>query len=146
MMVRYSGKILFEFCNFSRMDFTDVSFTFLSTLNNPADMLDVLGVGGVDFFDQLSVFSSRGMTTWELPEGYGRVKPDILAYGQSVTGSRLYDGCKTLSGTSVASPVVTGAITLLLSTLPESRRSQVNFPTFPQFNNALLFIFLSLDC
>lgn len=24
------------------------------------------------------------MTTWELPEGYGRVKPDILAYGQNV--------------------------------------------------------------
>lgn len=28
----------------------------------------------------------RGMTTWELPEGYGRVKPDILAYGHSVLG------------------------------------------------------------
>ena len=29
------------------------------------------------------------MTTWELPNGYGRVKPDIVAYGSSVKGSSL---------------------------------------------------------
>jgi len=65
------------------------------------------------------------MTTWELPNGYGRVKPDIVAYGmqvvvgllvrsssdrrvtgKGVSGSRIYGGCRALSGTSVASPVV----------------------------------------
>ena len=34
------------------------------TLNNPADQMDVIGVGGIDFDDQIARFSSRGMTTW----------------------------------------------------------------------------------
>lgn len=40
------------------------------TLNNPADQMDVIGVGGINFEDQIAKFSSRGMTTWELPQGY----------------------------------------------------------------------------
>ncbi|XP_054714164.1 membrane-bound transcription factor site-1 protease-like [Uloborus diversus] len=85
------------------------------TLNNPADQMDVIGVGGINFEDQIARFSSRGMTTWELPAGYGRVKPDIVTYGSSVRGSSIKGGCRSLSGTSVASPVVAGAVTLLMS-------------------------------
>ncbi|XP_046398458.1 membrane-bound transcription factor site-1 protease [Ischnura elegans] len=85
------------------------------TLNNPADQMDVIGVGGINFEDQIAKFSSRGMTTWELPQGYGRVKPDIVTYGSAVRGSSIKGGCRTLSGTSVASPVVAGAVTLLAS-------------------------------
>lgn len=85
------------------------------TLNNPADMMDVIGVGGINFDDQIAPFSSRGMTTWELPLGYGRVKPDIVTYGAFVRGPNIKDGCRVLSGTSVASPVVAGAVTLLKS-------------------------------
>ncbi|XP_043235326.1 membrane-bound transcription factor site-1 protease-like [Amphibalanus amphitrite] len=85
------------------------------TLNNPADQLDVIGVGGINFEDQIARFSSRGMTTWELPAGYGRVKPDLVTYGSAVRGSNVGGGCKTLSGTSVASPVVAGAVALLMS-------------------------------
>ena len=55
------------------------------------------------------------MTTWELPEGYCRVKPDIVTYGHMVRGSDRGSGCRSLSGTSVASPVVAGVVTLLLS-------------------------------
>ena len=44
------------------------------TLNNPADQNDVLGVGGIDYSDAIATFSSRGMSTWELPRGYGRAK------------------------------------------------------------------------
>ncbi|GAB6026455.1 Membrane-bound transcription factor site-1 protease, variant 3 [Chamberlinius hualienensis] len=85
------------------------------TLNNPADQMDVIGVGGINFENQIARFSSRGMTTWELPGGYGRVKPDIVTYGSLVRGSAIKGGCRTLSGTSVASPVVAGAVTLLAS-------------------------------
>ncbi len=49
----------------------------------------------------------------ELPSGYGRVKPDIVTYGSGVRGSALGGGCRSLSGTSVASPVVAGAVALL---------------------------------
>ncbi|XP_033110003.1 membrane-bound transcription factor site-1 protease-like isoform X1 [Anneissia japonica] len=89
------------------------------TLNNPADQMDVIGVGGINFEDSIAKFSSRGMTTWELPGGYGRVKPDIVTYGSAVRGSGLKGGCRTLSGTSVASPVVAGAVTLLASAVIE---------------------------
>ncbi|XP_066438330.1 membrane-bound transcription factor site-1 protease isoform X3 [Eleutherodactylus coqui] len=88
------------------------------TLNNPADQMDVIGVGGIDFEDNIARFSSRGMTTWELPGGYGRMKPDIVTYGSGVRGSGMKGGCRSLSGTSVASPVVAGAVTLLVSLSP----------------------------
>lgn len=50
----------------------------------------------------------------ELPGGYGRMKPDIVTYGSGVRGSGMKGGCRSLSGTSVASPVVAGAVTLLV--------------------------------
>lgn len=85
------------------------------TLNNPGDQMDVIGVGGMNFEEKIAKFSSRGMTTWELPQGYGRLKPDIVTYGAQVKGSNLKGGCRSLSGTSVASPVVAGAVTLIIS-------------------------------
>ena len=63
------------------------------------------------------------MTTWELPGGYGRLKPDLVAYGSNVRASGMHGGCKTLSGTSVSSPVVTGALALLTSAV---EREKVN--------------------
>jgi len=41
------------------------------TLNNPADQPDVIGVGGIDNGGNIAGFSSRGMTTHELPTGTG---------------------------------------------------------------------------
>ncbi|XP_078431783.1 SITE-1 protease isoform X2 [Wolffia australiana] len=98
------------------------------TLNNPADQSDVIGVGGIDYDDHIASFSSRGMTTWEIPHGYGRVKPDVVAYGREIMGSKISTGCKSLSGTSVASPVVAGAVCLLVSIFPESSRKLILNP------------------
>uniref|UniRef100_A0A1I8PQQ8 Uncharacterized protein n=2 Tax=Stomoxys calcitrans TaxID=35570 RepID=A0A1I8PQQ8_STOCA len=89
------------------------------TLNNPGDQSDVVGVGGINSDELVAKFSSRGMTTWELPNGYGRIKPDIVTYGSHVKGSSLNGGCISLSGTSVASPVVAGAVALILSGAPK---------------------------
>ncbi|KAA8534974.1 hypothetical protein F0562_029977 [Nyssa sinensis] len=95
------------------------------TLNNPADQNDVIGVGGIDYSDHIASFSSRGMSTWEIPHGYGRVKPDIVAYGREIMGSKISTGCKSLSGTSVASPVVAGVVCLLVSVIPEGNRKDI---------------------
>ena len=48
-------------------------------------------------------------------------QPDVVAYGRDVLGSRIQGGCRSLSGTSVASPVVAGAVCLLASVVPEPR-------------------------
>ncbi|XP_071579996.1 membrane-bound transcription factor site-1 protease isoform X1 [Temnothorax nylanderi] len=96
------------------------------TLNNPADQMDVIGVGGINWDDQIARFSSRGMTTWELPYGYGRIKPDLVIYGSGVRGSALENGCRSLSGTSVSSPVVAGAVALLASAFVDTNVSKIN--------------------
>jgi subtilisin family serine protease len=93
------------------------------TLNNPADQPDVIGVGGHDDNKGISRFSSRGFTLWEQSAGgSGRVKPDLVTYANDIMGSSTQGGCRSMSGTSVAAPVVTGAVALLLSTVPEQRR------------------------
>jgi membrane-bound transcription factor site-1 protease len=111
------------------------------TLNNPADQTDVLGVGGINSEDQVAKFSSRGMTAWELPTGYGRVKPDLVTYAVHIRSSRVKTsgGCKTLSGTSVASPIVAGAATLLISAFRQAQSKPGGAtPTFTTINPAII--------
>eukprot|EP01129_Flabellula_baltica_P013902 TRINITY_DN6554_c0_g1_i1.p1 TRINITY_DN6554_c0_g1~~TRINITY_DN6554_c0_g1_i1.p1 ORF type:complete len:945 (+),score=173.31 TRINITY_DN6554_c0_g1_i1:1-2835(+) len=96
------------------------------SLNNPADQSDVIGVGGVDFSGNIASFSSRGMTTWEMPSGIGRFKPDIVTFSKDVISTHNRGGCTSLSGTSVASPIVAGATALLLSSVPPEDREKVN--------------------
>lgn len=67
----------------------------------------------------------------ELPGGYGRVKPDIVTYGSGVRGSGMKEGCRSLSGTSVASPVVAGAVTLLARSASKKKLSRP--PRFTRF-------------
>jgi hypothetical protein len=64
------------------------------------------------------------MTIQEAPYGYGRIKPDIVAYGSEVKSLRIERGCREMSGTSVASPVAAGLGTLLASSVPETERFQ----------------------
>ena len=53
----------------------------------------------VSFYWLYTFFYFVGMTTWELPGGYGRVKPDIVSYGHNVRGSDKESGCRSLRGT-----------------------------------------------
>ena len=97
------------------------------TQYNPADMVDVLGVGGWDLESGVSSFSSRGMTAWDLPKGFGHVKPDLIAPSKYVYSSQHSNPfkCRMLSGTSVAAPAVTGAAVLLMSTIKAENRKKI---------------------
>ncbi|RLN96703.1 hypothetical protein BBJ28_00006509 [Nothophytophthora sp. Chile5] len=91
-------------------------------LSNPADQMEVIGVGGVTRNNEIAEFSSRGMTTWELPFGSGRVKPDIVTFAEDVPGADTSGGCKVLSGTSASAPIVSASIALLASIIPAEER------------------------
>jgi membrane-bound transcription factor site-1 protease len=71
------------------------------SVNNPADHPSVIAVGAINSFNTLAIFSSRGMTTSEFPEGYGRIKPDIVTYGVQLKAADINGRCKVMSGTSV---------------------------------------------
>lgn len=85
------------------------------TLNSPADMPEVVGVGGTTFSQlEIARFSSRG------PALSGtRFKPDVTAPAAGVLGAVLGQrACRAMHGTSVASPSVAGAAALVASAIP----------------------------
>ena len=68
---------------------------------------NVLTVGALDTLYSAAAFSSRG------PVNDGRLKPEIVASGQNTLSTRHNFTYGTSSGTSMASPIVAGAATLL---------------------------------
>jgi hypothetical protein len=77
-----------------------------SRLGAPADAFNVLAVGSVNVFGEISGFSSDG------PTADGRTKPEVLAVGEdTVTISSSDDnGYTSLSGTSLSTPLVAAAV------------------------------------
>ncbi|MCP2341185.1 S8 family serine peptidase [Actinomadura rupiterrae] len=73
-------------------------------------------VGAYDSTGRIASFSSRG------PGQDGLVKPNISAPGVDVLSSLPSGGYGTMSGTSMATPHVAGAIALLWSARPEYQR------------------------
>jgi subtilisin family serine protease len=79
-------------------------------------------VGATDLNDTIASFSSRGPV---IVDGSNRPKPELVAPGVSVRSSYRGNVFRNLSGTSMSSPHVAGAVALLWSAYP-SLRGQVD--------------------
>lgn len=115
-----------------------------STVSNPPGIYDAAySVGALNNgTDTIASFSSRGPVT---ADGSMRLKPDISAPGTNVRSS--YNSSDTsyasLSGTSMATPHIAGAVALLWSAHPELKNDIVD--TEAALNNSAVHI-LSNAC
>ena len=89
------------------------------TVGSPGCAKEVITVGAVDQFDNIAVFSSRGPTLDE------RTKPDIMAPGILILAAQAGGAYTTKSGTSMATPHVSGVIALILEKNPNLSPSQI---------------------
>lgn len=96
------------------------------TINTPGINPKAITVGNLDdnrttdaTDDALSDSSSRGPTVDNL------VKPDLLAPGTNIMSLRVGGGYRALTGTSMATPMATGAVAQILQQSPTLKPDQV---------------------
>ena len=88
------------------------------TLTIPSTASKVITVGAYNFiYDAYADFSGRGYVDRERTIGVvtsGLVKPDLAASGVNVLAPDIYGGYGSFTGTSFATPIVTGSAALLM--------------------------------
>lgn len=102
------------------------------TINSPADGEDVIGVGAIDEYEQVTSFSSTG------PTADGRTKPDVVAMGDRVVVLGV-DPTRysRASGTSFSSPITAGVVALVRQAHPGLGAADVRQQVFASCRFAL---------
>ena len=85
----------------------------------PAEATNVLAIGAVKFDESYAAFSSIG------PSFDNRVKPDLMAQGQSVRVSNTDGNIVNASGTSFSGPIMAGMIASFWQAVPNLTNQQV---------------------
>jgi hypothetical protein len=85
----------------------------------PADGFNVLTIGAVDGFENITGFSSFG------PTSDGRIKPDVNAKGGGTTLISGSGNVSTGNGTSFSSPVICGVIACLWQAYPTKTNAEI---------------------
>jgi len=92
------------------------------TIKCPGDNPNVITVGAVDKNDVIASFSSRG------PNVDNSIKPDVSNVGVSVwSADASSSGYVSMSGTSMATPMTTGTVALMLQKNPSLTPAQVKY-------------------
>ncbi len=89
------------------------------TVATPADAIGLLAVGAVNAGGNYVSFSSRGPTV------DGRVKPDVMAQGQSAAVLTTTGAVDFSNGTSFSSPILAGAVACLWQSRPETKNFEL---------------------
>jgi hypothetical protein len=87
------------------------------TIGSPGSNIHTIAVGATDNNRNMASFSGNG------PTYGGNFKPDVVAPGVNINSARLGGGYISKSGTSFSTPLVTGVIASLLSSIREENRS-----------------------
>ncbi|MNE06684.1 Serine protease AprX [compost metagenome] len=85
----------------------------------PADAAGVVAIGAVTATETLATFSSIG------PSFDNRIKPDVMAQGQTVFLSNEVGAIGTSSGTSFSSPIMAGMIACLWQAFPSKTNQEI---------------------
>lgn len=91
----------------------------MNTISSPAIAREVIAVGASVQEEEIAAYSSRG----RIDQSY--IKPDIIAPGHQILSTWLNNEYKILSGTSMATPQVTGIIACFLEQNPSLNPSQI---------------------
>ncbi len=98
------------------------------TMSFPGADKNAIAVGATDSSDGIASFSSRGPVSWVNDPTYGTqtyIKPDVSAPGVWINSTWPGGGYNTLSGTSMATPHVSGLAALILQKYPGLSPSQL---------------------